>query len=170
MDMYTYVCNMLHIYMYVLVFVQASQRKLRQAQSSLQDSEQRKNSRLKMLRKTHQSAMSMKQRLITDLQDILQEREELIRGLEARLRTGGGHTSSSSSSSPSSKPAPLSSNNNSPVRPINQWFHRCIIYVCVCFVRTCMWYLMHIVHMHRVLNKVSELVSHFVMSNWPFEC
>ena len=140
MDMYTYVCNMLHIYMYIHVFVQASQRKLRQAQSSLQDSEQRKNSRLKMLRKTHQSAMSMKQRLITDLQDILQEREELIRGLEARLRTGGGHTSSSSSSSsPSSKPAPLSSNNNSPVRPIYQWFHRCIIYACVCvlYVHVC---------------------------------
>ncbi len=44
-----------------------------------------KENRLKILRKTHQSALSLKQSLIQELQDIISGRDDYICQLENRL-------------------------------------------------------------------------------------
>ena len=48
-------------------------------------SEHGKESRLKILRKTHLSALSLKQGLIQELQDIILEKDEYITHLEDRI-------------------------------------------------------------------------------------
>ena len=48
-------------------------------------SEHGKENRLKILRKTHQSALLLKQTLIQELQDIISGRDEYISQLEKRL-------------------------------------------------------------------------------------
>ncbi|XP_064399470.1 kinesin-like protein KIFC3 [Halichondria panicea] len=63
-----------------------TQYKLRMAQSNLLQSEQGRERRLKIIKKTHSSALSLKQALIQDLQDIIAEREENINELETQLR------------------------------------------------------------------------------------
>ena len=65
-----------------------TQRKLRAAQSSLTESEQNRGRRLKIMRKTHQSAMALKQALIQELQDIITDKDEYIDQLETRTRNG----------------------------------------------------------------------------------
>lgn len=65
-----------------------TQRKLRLAQSSLTESEHNRERRLKIMRKTHQSAIALKQALIQELQDIVAEKDEYISLLEARLKNG----------------------------------------------------------------------------------
>ena len=67
-------------------FSQETQRKLRTAQSSMAESEHGQERRLKIMRKTHQSALALKEALIQELQDMLCEREEQVRQLEASLR------------------------------------------------------------------------------------
>lgn len=67
-------------------FWQETSRKLRVAQSNLLESEQSRERRLKIMKKTHSSALSLKQALIQDLQDIIGEREESISELEVRLQ------------------------------------------------------------------------------------
>ncbi len=66
--------------------MQETSRKLRVAQSNLLESEQSRERRLKMIKKTHSSALSLKQALIQDLQDMVAERDESIGELEARLQ------------------------------------------------------------------------------------
>ena len=66
--------------------LQETQYKLRMAQSNLLQSEQGRERRLKIIKKTHSSALSLKQALIQDLQDIIAEREENINELETQLR------------------------------------------------------------------------------------
>jgi hypothetical protein len=51
----------------------------------LAHSEYGKENRLKILRKTHQSALSLKQCLIQELQDVILEKDEYISQLEDRL-------------------------------------------------------------------------------------
>lgn len=68
-------------------FSQETQRKLRTAQSSMAESEHGQERRLKIMRKTHQSALALKEALIQELQDMLCEREEQVRQLEASLRS-----------------------------------------------------------------------------------
>ena len=65
---------------------QETQRKLRVAQSNLLESEQNRERRLKIIKKTHSSALTLKQALIQDLQDIIADRDESIAELESRLR------------------------------------------------------------------------------------
>ena len=65
---------------------QETQRKLRTAQSSMAESEHSQERRLKIMRKTHQSALALKEALIQELKDMLCEQEEQIRQLEASLR------------------------------------------------------------------------------------
>ena len=48
-------------------------------------SESGKENRLKILQKTHQSALSLKQSLIQELQDIIAGKDEYICQLESRL-------------------------------------------------------------------------------------
>lgn len=62
---------------------------MRTAQSNLAQSGYGKESRLKILRRTHQSALSLKQSLIQELQDIIAEKDEYIDLLQNRL-TGKG--------------------------------------------------------------------------------
>lgn len=69
--------------------MQQTQSELRTAQSNLTQSEYGKENRLKILRRTHQSALSLKQSLIQELQDIVAEKDEYISQLENRL-TGKG--------------------------------------------------------------------------------
>ena len=64
---------------------QQSQSELRIAQYNLAQSEHTKENRLKVLRRTHQSALSLKQSLIQELQDILTEKDEYICQLEESL-------------------------------------------------------------------------------------
>lgn len=58
---------------------------LRIAQETLARSEYGKENRLKILRKTHQSALSLKQSLIQELQDVVVEKDDYISKLEDRL-------------------------------------------------------------------------------------
>ena len=67
-------------------FSQETQRKLRTAQSSMAESEHGQERRLKIMRRTHQSALALKEALIQELQDMLCEREEQVIQLEASLR------------------------------------------------------------------------------------
>ena len=53
------------------------------AQSSLTDCEHNRERKLKIMRKTHQSALALKQALIQELQDIIAEKDEII---NAKLR------------------------------------------------------------------------------------
>ena len=48
-------------------------------------SEYGKENRLKILRKTHQTALSLKQSLIQELQDVVVEKDDYISKLEDRL-------------------------------------------------------------------------------------
>ena len=65
--------------------MQETRRKLRSAQASLMESEQERDRRMKLMRKTHKTTMANKQHLIEDLQDIIVDRDRFIRQLE-----GGG--------------------------------------------------------------------------------
>ena len=65
--------------------MQETRRKLRSAQASLMESEQERDRRMKLMRKTHKTTMANKQHLIEDLQDIIVDRDRVIRQLE-----GGG--------------------------------------------------------------------------------
>lgn len=65
--------------------LQQTQSELRAAQVNLAQSEYGKEKRLKILRRTHQSALSLKQSLIQELQDIVAEKDEYINELEDRL-------------------------------------------------------------------------------------
>lgn len=65
--------------------MQQTQSELRAAQFTLAQSEYGKEKRLKILRRTHQSALSLKQSLIQELQDIVTEKDEYISQLENRL-------------------------------------------------------------------------------------
>ncbi len=65
-----------------------TQRKLRVAKSSLTESEHSRERRLKIMRKTHQSAIALKQALVQELQDIIAEKDEHVAQLEARLKNG----------------------------------------------------------------------------------
>ena len=56
------------------------------AQSNLLESEQGRERRFKIIKKTHSSALSLKQALIQDLQDIIAEREESISEMKTQLR------------------------------------------------------------------------------------
>lgn len=62
-----------------------TQRKLHCAQSALTDSEQKREQRMKIIRKTHQSALALKQAVITELQDVIAEKDECISHLQAQL-------------------------------------------------------------------------------------
>ena len=70
----------------VLYLFQQTQHKLRAAQSSMAETEHGRERRLKIMRKTHQSALALKEALIQELQDMLCEREEQIVQLEASLK------------------------------------------------------------------------------------
>lgn len=63
-----------------------TQRKLRVAQTNLTESEQSRERRLKIIKKTHSSALTLKQALVQDLQDIVTEKDEVISELEFSLR------------------------------------------------------------------------------------
>lgn len=76
---------MSHKLLSLLHFTQQTQHKLRAAQSSMAESEHGRERRLKIMRKTHQSALALKEALIQELQDMLCEREEQIVQLEASL-------------------------------------------------------------------------------------
>lgn len=67
-------------------FLQQTKSELRVAQSTLANSEYGKENKFKILRRTHQSALSLKQALIQELQDIITEKDEYIRMLEDRLK------------------------------------------------------------------------------------
>lgn len=66
--------------------MQQTQSELRIAQGSLTQSKYGKDSRLKILRKTHQSALSLKQTLIQELQDIITQKDGYIDHLEERIK------------------------------------------------------------------------------------
>ena len=55
------------------------------AQSSLADCEHNREKRLKIMRKTHQSALALKQVLVQQLQDIIVEKDETICHLKSKL-------------------------------------------------------------------------------------
>ena len=67
-------------------FLKVTQRKLHLAQSNLADCEQNRERRLKIIRKTHQSALALKQTLIQELQDIVAEKDEIINSLNTKLQ------------------------------------------------------------------------------------
>lgn len=58
---------------------------MRLAQHNLQQLEHGREHRIKILRKTHQSALSMKQVVIRELQDIIADKDEYINRLESKL-------------------------------------------------------------------------------------
>ena len=66
--------------------MQETQRKLRVAKSNLLESEHGRERRLKIIKKTHSSVLSLKQALIQDLQDIIADKDESIAELKSRLR------------------------------------------------------------------------------------
>ena len=66
--------------------LQETQQKLRVAKSNLLESEHGRERRLKIIKKTHSSALSLKQALIQDLQDIIADKDESIAELRFRLR------------------------------------------------------------------------------------
>ena len=75
----------IHSQVQLVCYLQQTQSELRAAQISLAQSEHGKENRLKILRKTHQSALSFKQSLIQELQDIVKEKDEYINQLEDRF-------------------------------------------------------------------------------------
>ena len=58
--------------------MQVTQHKLHLAQSNLTECEHNRERKLKIMRKTHQSALALKQALIQELQDIISEKDEII--------------------------------------------------------------------------------------------
>ncbi len=86
-----------------------TQRKLRAAQSNLTESEHSRERRLKIMRKTHQSAIMLKQALIQELQDIIAEKDEYISQIhvEARLKNGCTPPNSPSKTSQVAQSSPV---------------------------------------------------------------
>ena len=73
------------MYVHVLCSLKDTQRKLRSAQFSLTDSERNKERRIKIMRKSHQAALTLKQAVITELQDIIAEEEECVSQLQVQV-------------------------------------------------------------------------------------
>lgn len=66
---------------------QVTQRKLHFAQSNLAECEQNRERKLKIMTKTHQSALALKQALIHELQCIIEEKDEMIKSMSQNGQT-----------------------------------------------------------------------------------
>ena len=63
---------------------QETQRKLFLANNHLSDSSNSKERKLKIMKSSHHTAMALKEQLIQDLQDVVQEKDDIIAQLEGR--------------------------------------------------------------------------------------
>lgn len=69
----------------IISLLQDTQQQLRNAQTKLINSEKMREQRLKILQKTHQSAIASLELLIQNLQNIVLEKDKYISQLEDRL-------------------------------------------------------------------------------------
>eukprot|EP00731_Ephydatia_muelleri_P001344 Em0001g1344a len=66
------------------VILRETQRKLFLANNHLSDSSNSKERKLKIMKSSHHTAMALKEQLIQDLQDVVQEKDDIIAQLEGR--------------------------------------------------------------------------------------